>query len=129
MDRQYTFREYSLKFIHVMQALLLQKPNKYLKANNHVTTLERRLELWGNGNIIELLNESELIKEKLPTDERSENFTKIFVNFKELMQRFSRCTFKWTCKIDSSHRFWFNRWGNVADSSIYHRGLSKLYYS
>ena len=68
-----------------MQAALLQKPNKYLKANNHVATFERRLELWGNGNIIELLNETELIKEKLPTDERSENFTKIFVNFKELM--------------------------------------------
>ena len=68
-----------------MQAILLQKPNKYLKANNHFTTLERRLELWGNGNIIELLNERELIQEKLQTDERSENFTKIFVNFKELM--------------------------------------------
>ena len=49
----------ALKAIHVMQALLLQKPNKISKGKDHIAVLERRLELWENGNIIELLNEGE----------------------------------------------------------------------
>ena len=53
----------ALKTIHVMPALLLQKPNKNSK------TKGRRLELWGNGNIIELFNEGESIQERLPTGE------------------------------------------------------------
>ena len=54
----------ALKAIHVMQALLLQKPNKISKGKDHIAVLERRLELWENGNIIELLNEGESIQER-----------------------------------------------------------------
>ena len=77
----------ALKEIHVMSVLLLQKPNKNSKAKDHVVALERRLELWDNGNIIELLNEGESIQERLPTSERSKDIAKIFVKFKELMQK------------------------------------------
>ena len=53
----------ALKAIHVMQAVLLQKPNKFSKGKKHIAVLERRLELWKKGNIIELLNEGESIQE------------------------------------------------------------------
>ena len=73
--------------IHVIPALLIRKPNKNSKAKDHVAALEKRLELWENGNIIELLNEGESIQERLPTGERPNNMAKISVKFKELMQK------------------------------------------
>ena len=76
----------ALKAIHVMPALLLQRPNNS-KAKDHVAALERRLELWENGNIIELLSERQSIQEKLPTGERSKGIAKISVKFKELMHK------------------------------------------
>ena len=77
----------ALKAIHIMPALLLQKPNKNSKAKDHVVALERRLNLWENGNIIELLNEGESIQERLPTGERYKDIAKISVKFKELIQK------------------------------------------
>ena len=56
----------ALKAIHVIPALLLQKPNKNWKAKDHVAALERKLELWENGNM-KLLNEGQSIQERLPT--------------------------------------------------------------
>ena len=77
----------ALKAIHVLPALLLQKSIKNSKAKDHATALERRLELWENGNIIELLNEGQSIQKRLPTGDRPEDIAKISVNFKELMQK------------------------------------------
>ena len=77
----------ALKAIHVMPALLLEKPNKNSKAKDHVAALERRLELLENGNIIELFNEGESIQERLPTGESPKDVVKISVKFKELMQK------------------------------------------
>ena len=57
----------ALKAIHVMPALLLQKPSRKTKARNHLIALERRLKLWGEGNINELLDESKEIQERLPS--------------------------------------------------------------
>ena len=72
------FQNLALKTIHLMLVLLLQRSNKNSKAKVHVVALEWRLELWGNGNIIELLNEGVLIQERLSTGERSEDIAKIF---------------------------------------------------
>ena len=77
----------ALKAIHVTPALLLQKPNKNSKAKDHIAALERRLELWENGNIIELLNEGQSIQERLPTGDGPKGIAKISVKFKELMQK------------------------------------------
>ena len=52
----------ALKAIHVMPALLLQKLSKTSKAKYHLKALERRLSLWEEGNITELVNESETIQ-------------------------------------------------------------------
>ena len=35
-----------MKMIHIMSALLLQKPSKTSKSKDHVVALERRLETW-----------------------------------------------------------------------------------
>ena len=56
----------ALKAIHAMPALLLQKPSRKTKARNHLIALEKRLKLWGERNINELLDESKEIQERLP---------------------------------------------------------------
>ena len=55
----------ALKAAMVMPALLLQKPNAKSKAKDHVSLLERRLQLWVKGNLEELLFESRTIQHKL----------------------------------------------------------------
>ena len=51
----------SLKALMVMPCLLLQKPSKTSKAKDHLLALERRLLLWKNGDIEELVHEGETI--------------------------------------------------------------------
>ena len=57
----------ALKTIHVIPALLLQKPSRKSKARDHLIALERRLKLRGERNISELLDESKEIQERLPS--------------------------------------------------------------
>ena len=77
----------ALKAIHVMPALLLQKPSRKSKARDHLIALERRLKLWGEGNINELLGESKEIQERLPSTNTPMNLQKISMKFKHLMQK------------------------------------------
>ena len=77
----------ALKAIHVMPALLLQKPSKTSKAKDHLRALERRIRLWEEGNIIELVNESKAIQERLPSNNTPMNIKKLSLKFKQLMQR------------------------------------------
>ena len=51
----------ALKAIHVMQTLFLQKASRKTKAQNHLIALERRLKLWDEGNIKELLDKSKVM--------------------------------------------------------------------
>ena len=53
----------ALKAIHVMPALLLQKPSKNSTLRDHLVLLERRLKLWEEGDIRNLLHEGETIQE------------------------------------------------------------------
>ena len=49
-----SLKSIELKVIHVMPALLLQKPSrKSKKACGHLIALERRLKLWDEGTINE----------------------------------------------------------------------------
>ena len=77
----------ALKAIHVMPALLLQKPSKASKAKDHLKALERRLRLWEEGNITELVNESKTIQERLPSINSQMNTEKLSSKFKQLMQK------------------------------------------
>ena len=47
-----------------MLALLLQRPSKNSKPNDHLISLERRLKLWEEGNISNFLHEGEKFRKE-----------------------------------------------------------------
>ena len=49
-----------------MLTLLLQKPSKNSKAKDYLKALQRRLKLWGKGNIKKIVNESNTMQRRLP---------------------------------------------------------------
>ena len=55
----------TVKTITVLQALLLQKPSRGSKSSDHVTHLQRRLDLWLKGDIQALTNEGRCIQKHL----------------------------------------------------------------
>ena len=55
----------AMKSLMIMPSLLLQKPSKTSKPKDHIHMLERRLELWKEKNIKNLLEESQSIQEYL----------------------------------------------------------------
>ena len=70
----------ALEAIHVVPALLLQKPSKTSKAKDHLKALERRLRLWEEGNITELVNESKTKQERLPSTSSQMNVKSFRLN-------------------------------------------------
>ena len=48
-----------------MPKLLLQKPSKNSKSKDHLKALERRIELWTTGDLLDLLKEAETIHRSL----------------------------------------------------------------
>ena len=48
-------KDIAFKAIMVMSSLLLQKPSQKSKSKYHLRALERRLELWESGEVMELL--------------------------------------------------------------------------
>ena len=76
----------ALKAIHVMPALLLQKPSKMSKTKDHLKALKRILRLWEEGNIIELVKESKTMQDKLPSTNNQMNIEKLSSKFKQLME-------------------------------------------
>ena len=77
----------ALKAIHIMPALLLQKPSKNLKSKDHLVSLERRLKLWEEGNISNLVHEEETIQERRKISEKGMNIEKISLKFKNMMSK------------------------------------------
>lgn len=71
-----------------MPALLLQKPSKKSKTKDHLIALDRRLILWENGNLDELLSEAETIQKQLTAkpNEKS-NIKNISKEFVQKMQK------------------------------------------
>ena len=84
-----SLKNIALKAIHVMPALLLQKPSKTSKAKDHLKAIERRLRLWEEGNITELVNENKTIQDRLPSTNSRMNIEKPSSKFKQLMQKSS----------------------------------------
>ena len=56
----------ALKAATILPILALQKPSRSSKYKAHVTCLERRLPLWLDGNLSELLKEGRTIQSRLP---------------------------------------------------------------
>ena len=69
----------------IIAALLLQNPSKDSKSKNHVEALKRRLDLWGKGDIIELLEEGETIQHRLKTPAPTTSTEAISKTFAKLM--------------------------------------------
>ena len=67
-----------------MLALLLQRPSKNSKSNDHLISLERRLKLWEEGNISNFLHEGETIQEIMKISEKGMNIEKISLKFKNM---------------------------------------------
>ena len=80
-------RKIALKAVHVMPALLLQKPSKSSKSKDHHADLERRLKLWEEGKIEELLYEGQTIQERLKSPDSSMTVAKISMKFRMLMSK------------------------------------------
>ena len=74
-----------LKAIYVMPVLLLQKPSKNSKSKDHLVSLDRRLKLWEEGNISNLLHEGKTIQERMKVIEKGMNIEKISLKFKNMM--------------------------------------------
>ena len=76
-----------MKAIHIMPALLLQKPFKNSKSKDHSKALERRLEKWHQGKFQELYEEAETIQQRLSKPSRKNDIASISKRFKDHMQR------------------------------------------
>ena len=70
-----------------MRELLLQKRSKYSKSKDHLVSLERRLKLWEEGNISNLVHEEETIQERRKISEKGMNIEKISLKFKNMMSK------------------------------------------
>ena len=78
-------KEIALKAIHVMPALILQKPSITSKSKDHLKAVETRLHLSNEGNIRELLREGETIQERLHTVNQKADISKTSLKFRKLM--------------------------------------------
>ena len=81
----------AMKSAMIMPALLLQKPHSRSKTKEHVKHLERRLQLWKDGNLNSLLDEGSAIQSQFdrvcrgkikPTDQISRTFSKLMMEGK-----------------------------------------------
>ena len=61
----------------IVPNLLLQKPSKNSQAKDHLKILERRLESWISGDLLELLKEAETIQKSLRSKNASANIAEI----------------------------------------------------
>ena len=60
-----------------MQVLLLQKPTKTSKAEDHMQCRENRLERWKKGDIANLLAKGRCIQAHLPSGGATKSITRV----------------------------------------------------
>ena len=77
----------AMKAAMIMPSLLLQNPSKESKSKDHLKALERRMELWQSGDLLELLQESLMIQRNLKSVKGSKTVAQIFKKFVEEMQK------------------------------------------
>ena len=75
----------AMKATTVMQILLLQKPSRTSKSKDHVAHLQRRMELWSDGDIQALLDEGKCIQKRLGQATNPSNSDAIARIFRDLM--------------------------------------------
>ena len=70
-----------------MPTLLLQKRSKNSKLKDHLVSFERRLKLWEEVDIKNLLHEGKAIQERMKISEKGMNIEKISLKFKNMMSQ------------------------------------------
>ena len=80
----------AIKAAMVMCSLLLQKPHRSAKTRDFIASLERRLDLWGKGEIQELLQEGQVIQGRLATGRAHTNDFKVEDISRHFASRMSR---------------------------------------
>ena len=80
-------KKIAMKAVRIMPSLLLQKPSKESKSKDHLEALERRMELWQSGDLLELLQESLTIQRNLKSVKGSKAVAQISKKFVEEMQK------------------------------------------
>ena len=73
--------------MHVIPALLLQKPSKNSKSKDHLKSLERRFEIWKEENINKLYEDGKTIQDRLKSDGSPNDIVKISKKFKLQIQK------------------------------------------
>ena len=69
---------FAITALHLMGALLLQKPGKRSKPFEECEALKRRLQLWRDGDFDSLVRECKAIQSKIPTSSNHQNSRKSF---------------------------------------------------
>jgi hypothetical protein len=75
----------AMKAAMVMEALLLQRTSAKAKARDHREALGKRLALWSEGRIAELLEEAAAIQGRLPTQQREMDESEVSRIFAKLV--------------------------------------------
>ena len=73
-------QDVAYKAIMAMPNLLLQKPSRNSKSKDHLGALERRLHLWKEGELAELLVEGETIQISLSDSKRTTTIAEFLNN-------------------------------------------------
>ena len=66
-------KDIAFKSIMIIPNLLLQIPSTKTKSKDHLKALERRIELWISGELMELLYEAETILKKFYINKQTKN--------------------------------------------------------
>ena len=74
-------KDIEFKAIMAMPSLLLQKPSQKSKSKDHLRALERRLELWESGEVMELLKESDIIQKTMKVTNKTTSANEISKKF------------------------------------------------
>ena len=80
-------RQCAMAAIHIMPALLLQKPSKSSKSKDHARALERRLKLWKEGEFLQLMREADALQQRLPKGLPKKDLATISREFRDRMQK------------------------------------------
>ena len=80
-------KDIAFKAIMVMPSLLLQKPSQKSKSKDHLRALERRLELWESGEVMELLKESDTIQKNMKATNKTTSINEISKKFTREMRK------------------------------------------
>ena len=67
----------ALKNLHVMSALLLEKQSKDSKSRDHLKSLERRFEIWKEGNINGIYENGRAIQDRMKSGGSPNDIVKI----------------------------------------------------